>query len=231
MNLTTPLLTVRARARQVADQAEFQLETDLMARFRDSRNEGGFKDLYDRAHEPLLQWIRSAIRSRAFGLDPLEILQDTFVNIFRYAGSFRDENARSFRGWSRTIALNQIRHAKRENWRPSLQDLPDGLQEPADDRCKPEVSAELVEQREVICNSWSLYLLLYNAAWRELSVRDQRALQLVEVEEHSYAEACEILGVGMSNMKMIMFRARRRIRERISGAFEELESARLALQN
>ena len=228
MNLSAPQLCIDASSRELA---EFQTETTLMAQFRDSRNELEFKRLYDVAHAPLLQWIRSTIRSRAFFLDPLEILQDTFVNIFRYAGSFKDEKARSFRGWSRTIALNQIRHAKREHWRPSLQDLPDGLQEPADVRCKPDDSAELCEQRNVLCNSWSLYLLLYNAAWRELSERDQKALQMVEVEGRSYADACEILDVGMSNMKMIMFRARKRIRDRIRSAFEELELAKGAQLN
>ncbi|MFT5287367.1 MAG: DNA-directed RNA polymerase specialized sigma24 family protein, partial [Planctomycetota bacterium] len=45
----------------------------------------------------------------------------------------------------------------------------------------------------------------------ELRPRDQRALHLVEVEERSYIEAGEILGVGRSNMKMIIFRARKRM--------------------
>lgn len=228
MNASATMLIVDACDPQ---QAEFQFETTLMAKFRDLRGEAMFKQLYDVAHGPLLSWIRSTIRARAFYLDPLEILQDTFVNIFRYAGSFKDEKARSFRGWSRTIALNQIRQAKRANWRPSLQDLPEGLQEPADSRCRPDASAELGEECATVRNSWSLYLLLYNAAWKELSERDQKALQLVEVEGVSYSDACVVLEVGMSNMKMIMFRARRRIRDRIRNAFEQLEVAQIAQRN
>ncbi len=213
------------------EQAAFQLETDLMASFRDTGTEKQFKLLYECSHQRLLAWIRSALRSRRFRLDPLEVLQDTFVNIFRYAGSFRNEQARSFRVWSRTIALNQIRHARRQSWRPSLQDLPEGLQEPQDCRCKPDDAAEFSEERKIMTRSWNLYLLLYLAAWKELSERDQQALVMVEVDGLSYAEACKILNVRMSNMKMIIFRARRRIRERLQGSLEELQASSTALLN
>lgn len=196
-----------------------------MARFRDSGDEFLFKELYEESSARLLAWIRSATRTRASFLDPLDVLQDTFVSIFRYAQSFRDEQPRSFRVWSRTIALNLIRRAKRDHWRPSLQDLPDGLQEPCDARCLPDTSASLGEQGRIMTRAYQLYLRLYLAAWQQLSERDQRALQIVEVDGVSYSEACEILDVGMSNMKMIMFRARRRIRDRIQASLESLQAS------
>jgi DNA-directed RNA polymerase specialized sigma24 family protein len=46
------------------------------------------------------------------------------------------------------------------------------------------------------------------------------ALELVELEGLSYAEAGARLHVGISNMKMIMFRARRRLRAKIGAALD-----------
>ena len=48
-------------------------------------------------------------------------------------------------------------------------------------------------------------------AWAELSQRDRRTLHLVEVEGLSYEEVGKLLSVGRSNLKMIVFRSRRRI--------------------
>ena len=225
------LSPARASGREPRDKFELQRETRKMARFRDSRSELHFKQLYDETSSALLAMIRSMLRARATHLDPLEVLQDTYVSIFRYAGSFRDEHPRSFRVWSRTIALNLIRRAKQESWRPSLQDMPEGLQEPADERTRPEMAVQLGEEGRRIARNYNLYLLLYYAAWKDLSDRDRKALEIVEVEGLSYSEACEVLGVGMSNMKMIMFRARRRIRDRIQGSLEGLVEAHVASLN
>jgi DNA-directed RNA polymerase specialized sigma24 family protein len=60
-----------------------------------------------------------------------------------------------------------------------------------------------------------LLLAAYSEAYAELSERDRRAMQLVEVEERTYRDACVLLGVGLSNMKMILFRARKRLCDRM----------------
>jgi DNA-directed RNA polymerase specialized sigma24 family protein len=58
----------------------------------------------------------------------------------------------------------------------------------------------------------------YSLAWSELGERDRAAIDLIEVQGLSYAKAGLRLHVGLSNMKLIMFRARRRIRARIAVA-------------
>ena len=57
-------------------------------------------------------------------------------------------------------------------------------------------------------------------ATQVLGERDRAALHMVEVEGLTYAEAGRRLGVGRSNMKMIMFRSRKRIRAHIQRAME-----------
>jgi RNA polymerase sigma-70 factor, ECF subfamily len=197
------------------DTFQARMETALMALFRDRRGEEEFQALYEYARPTV---ISAALRGGSGRLDPAEVCQDTFVNIYRYAAGFRDEHPRSFKAWVRAIARNVIRRQLSNHSRPPLLPLPDGRAEPVDRRPGPRAIASIEEERGALTQAWSLLLLHYAAAWEELSPRDREALQLVEVEGLSYQEGCERLGVGMSNMKMIMFRARRRIRARIAAA-------------
>ena len=56
-----------------------------------------------------------------------------------------------------------------------------------------------------------MYLVHYRKAFDQLSDRDRLAMQLVEVQGRTYKEAGEVLNVRASNMKMILFRARKRL--------------------
>ena len=197
---------------------ETRLETALMALFRDRRGEAEFQTLYDYSSGSLLVWISSLMAGRWPAPDPLEILQDTFVSIYRYAGGFRDEQPRNFRVWSRTIASNLLRRARFRGVETSFQALPEGLREPADARGGPSEDLVLAEERRAVLRAWLIVLSQYAAACEVLPPRDRLALDLIEVQELSYAEAAARLGVGPSNMKMIMFRARKRIRASIESA-------------
>lgn len=198
---------------------EARLETALMACFRDRPCEETFEALHGFASPELCLTVRRCVSSSGPGLDPAEVLQDVFVNIYRYAGSFRDERPRAFRAWSSVIARNVVRRKLGRRSRLSLEDLPEGLGEPADPSRGPVLRLCCEEERHSITEAWQLVLLRYLAAYEELSPRDQQALDLVEVEGRSYADAAAVLGVGLSNMKMILFRARKRIRARICASF------------
>jgi len=200
---------------------EARMETALMALFRDFRTELEFEALHEYAAAIVLQMIVRGLRGQGRRFDPLELRQDVFVNVYRYAGSFRDEHPRSFRGWVGAIARNVIRRQLSIKSCASIHDLPEGVSEPADSRFGPSTCASIEEERNSIARAWGIFLLHYLAAWEELSPRDREALHLIEVEGISYSEACKRLSVGMSNMKMIMFRARKRIRARIGLAMEE----------
>jgi RNA polymerase sigma factor (sigma-70 family) len=190
-------------------------ETALMARFRDRRGAEEFQALYEFTRGDLLTWICALVRGRRLTQDPLDLLQDTFVNIYRYAGGFRDERGSSFRVWSRKIATNVVRRAATRGREWKLQDFPEGLAEPADGRAGPgEVLARSEEARSLV-RAWMLLLGHYACAVEKLRDRDRRALELVEVEGYSYAAAAAELKVGPSNMKMIVFRARKRIRAEV----------------
>lgn len=201
-----------------AEAVENRIGTRLMALFRDERTEESFEALYAFSRPAVLHWIRGLLHRGLSHLDPAELLQDTFVNVFRYPSAFREEHAGSFRVWVRTIAGNIVRRASTPRTRLSFQELPEGLQEPEDRRENPANHALAGEQARRLRAAWMLFLCHYGRAWRELSQRDRRTLYLVEVEGLSYEEAGRILDVGRSNMKMIVFRSRKRIARHMRAA-------------
>lgn len=195
-------------------------ETALMVLFRDTGRAPAFEALYESSRGALLSWIQHLLAVRRQGGDPLELLQDTFVNVYRYAGGFRESAGEGFRGWARTIAANVVRRAQR---RRALQfsSLGEGGFDPADERPDPERDAESREQVIEMGRAWTLVLLHYAQAYTRLSARDQLALHMVEVEGCSYEESARRLDVGASNMKMIIFRARKRLRAHILRAMNQ----------
>lgn len=197
---------------------EARMETSLMALFRDDRGEEEFNALYDYSSAGLQTQVARQLAGNRGRLDPKEVCQDVFVNVYRYSSGFRDEQPRSFRVWSGTIARNAIRRRYAQPAGLSFQDMPDGVSEPADTRRTPVAEMLVKEERSQISGAWGVLLLQYLAAFQLLSKRDQEALHIIEVEGLTYAEGCERLGVGMSNMKMIMFRARRRLRMHMAAA-------------
>jgi len=181
-----------------------------------------FEALYRCSRGAMLGWIVHLSAGRGQAGDPAELMQDTYVNVYRYAGGFREGQGRSFRGWARTIAVNVVRRACRRRGL-FLQEMPMGVGEPEDRRAGPVLSALVGEERESLGKAWLILLLFYAQAFHRLSPRDRQALTLVEVEGLSYAQAGERLGVGRSNMKMIMFRSRKRIRAHMQSAMRSQE--------
>jgi len=195
-----------------------------MVEFRELGRPETFEELYLCSRAGLLTWIQYLLAVRREGGDPSDLLQDTFVNIHRYAHTFREDLGDGYRGWARTIAGNVVRRAARRRGL-SLCSLAELGFEPPDRRAAPELESATREEVLHLGKAWMLVLLHYSRAWTLLSPRDQEALHLVEVEGLGYAETGERLGVGPSNMKMIVFRARKRLRAHILRAMSGPEPA------
>ena len=187
-----------------------RLLTALMVGFRDTGRSDLFDALYRLAQPALVLWVTKKRRGTALRLDPEDLTQEVFLSIHRYRGSFKEEKG-GFRAWSMTIARNLIcRQAQgllRRSTRAHLEDC-----DPPDPRDGPREAAINQEEAKLLRGAWQLYLLAYAKAYEGLKQRDQEALRLVEVEGLRYAEVADRLGVGLSNMKMILLRARHRIR-------------------
>jgi RNA polymerase sigma factor (sigma-70 family) len=207
-------VTHQPRRGECRDAYENRISTALMALYRDTRDPAVFEALYSFSRPSVEQWIGSLLSRDLANLDPAEILQDTYVNVYRYPGAFREEHGGSFRVWVRTIAGNVVRRGSLARLRGAQQELAEAPE--LEDRNGGPVQRILDEdESQQLRRAWILLLYLYAEAWKELSQRDRRTLHLVEVEGLSYQEAGRVLDVRRSNMKMIVFRSRRRLARRM----------------
>lgn len=193
------------------------LSTSLMDVFRQT----GDREVF----ECLVQWVgpqlHARIRSRLRGLgamfDAQEILQDTIVNIYRYPDRFLASRPGAFAAWSSTIVDNAIRRQmRRQRQGPDLAlSSPEMLQEHADLGARePCLAAQDHEECSATANAFALLLQCYLAAFKTLSEREQFVLQMVEVRGMRYAELAVVLAIRPEALKMIVFRARKRIFDR-----------------
>ena len=152
-------------------------------------------------------------------MDPNEVWQDTIVNIYRYPDRFLATRPGAFAAWSSTIVDNAIRRLLRR----SKQDLatvlrdPEVMQEQVDKSMRePSLEAENNEECFVTARAFGLVLHAYLLAFEQLSDRERYVLQMVEVRRMRYAGIAQILGMRPEALKMVVFRARKRINERLS---------------
>jgi RNA polymerase sigma factor (sigma-70 family) len=199
-----------------------------MAAYRDSRDPADFDALYRATQDDVLTWILSLLRGGSAQLDARELLQETFINVFRYPGSFRDEIDSSFRVWVRTIAGNVLRRSRSNAAQRTERELSEGSFELPDEATGPAEQSQLAESAEHLRLTWQLFLGMYHAAWEQLAERDRRALWLAEAEALPYAEVGAQLGVRPANVKMIVFRARRRLAARMTAQVESAQYGPLA---
>jgi len=201
-----------------AQQADAALATALMDAFRKTRDAEAFDGLVRWAGPQLRARVRSRLRSLGAMLDPNEVWQDTIVNIYRYPDRFLASRPGAFAAWSSTIVDNAIRRHLRRSKRDlgvTLRD-PEVLQEQADESMRePSKQAETHEECMATASAFGLVLQAYLLAFQRLAERERFVLQMVEVRQMRYAELAQILGIRPEALKMVVFRARKRIHDRL----------------
>ena len=197
------------------------LATSLMDLFRISGDREAFECLVQWTGPQLHARIRSRLRGMGAHFDANEILQDTIVNIYRYPDRFLASRPGAFAAWSSTIVDNAIRRQMRRQRQGADVALssPELLQEHADAAMRePSLAAQDHEECSATAHAFAIVLHCYLAAFRTLSEREQFVLQMVEVRRMRYAELATVLAIRPEALKMIVFRARKRIFDRTATA-------------
>ena len=198
--------------------ANAALATALMDSFRKTRDPEAFDGLVRWAGPQLRARVRSRLRSLGAMLDPNEVWQDTIVNIYRYPDRFLAARPGAFAAWSSTIVDNAIRRHLRRSKRDlgiTLRD-PESLQEQPDTSMRePSMEAENNEECRATAAAFGVVLQAYLVAFQRLGERERFVLQMVEVRRMRYAELAQILGIRPEALKMVVFRARKRIHEHL----------------
>lgn len=140
-----------------------------------------------------------------------EVAQDSFLKAFRSLDGFRMKC--SFATWLYRIVYNTsiscLRSKRKDH--VSIDDFPAGANDAvAFDPAEDETEAQYREG-------------LVNFALQKLKEEDRAMVTLYYYEELSIEEISEITGVGKSNVKVRLFRARKQM----SGIIEKIESKKL----
>jgi RNA polymerase sigma-70 factor (ECF subfamily) len=166
---------------------------DVLERFARGDLEA-FESLFRQFQSEAYGWIVRIVRDRGIAED---LTVETFWRIYRAHARFHPEG--NFGAWARRIATNaaldHLRTARREV----------ALREDLAARAQPDpaVHREVHEQIE--------------RAFRELPARLQVVATLALVEEESYKQIAEALGISVGAVKSRVFRAVRLLRRKLKG--------------
>ena len=155
--------------------------------------EAALRALYERHAAAMLRLIRRLTARREVAE---EILQESWLAVWRSAGAYRGEAP--VRAWLLGVARRQA-HNRLRRTEPVLVDLEDAVELPA---AEPAVEDEVLaraERRELV------------AAVLELPEHLREVLVLVLAEDLPYPEVAAILGVPPGTVKSRMWTARRHL--------------------
>jgi RNA polymerase sigma-70 factor, ECF subfamily len=183
------------RGRQVDETGP--VDAALVAAVRAGEREA-FSELV-RRHQALL--YRQALATVRDPDAAADLVQDTFVRAYTRLRSCKEPHR--FRAWVYTILRNQVRDYLKNVRRRSV---------PWDEHTAPAASAEN-PQRDAEEADFRGRL---SAALETLPQAQREAFLLKHVEDLSYEEMSELLGVGTSALKMRVMRAREAIAARLT---------------
>lgn len=203
---------------QDAQRLRSAAATALMDLYRASGSREAFDLLVEVAQPQLLARVRSRLRTLGSLLDPQEVLQDALVNVYRYPDRFLARHPGAFAAWSSTIIDNVIRRSLRRRNSGEVIASPMEILVQAADRhaLPPDRQCEDREQACETARAFSLLLACYLAAFEQLADRERYVLHMVEVRQMRYAELAALLSIRPEALKMVVFRARRRLFERMN---------------
>lgn len=191
---------------QIATIQAKETDEQLMARFQvgDSR---AMEELFARFQKPLFNYFYRMLGRRETAED---LVQETFVKLCRFGDSFRGSDAK-FSTWLYSVAGNQcrdyLRHTGRRPEAPLAdfeEDFADSLADQPSDDDSPEDHIIRMETRAALKTTVD-----------SLPEREREAIILREYQGLEYKEIADIIGCPLGSVKVLIYRARQRLRDRM----------------
>lgn len=193
------------------EQADW-LSTCLMETYKNTGEASVFALLFELNQPVFLVALQSHLRRSTCRIDAADVLQEVFLNIYRYPHRFVSDRADAFRNWGHRIVRNTLLKFLRGESRVQRQRSIDDEFQCVDERARSPLRAASDGEGAAVVNlAYVLYLELYLLHFGRLSEKEQRALTMVEVENRSYRDTAVELAIKVENLKMVVFRGRRKI--------------------
>lgn len=201
-------------------------EEQLLVRALRERDEQAFDSLLDRWYSPMLRLARTYVRTRA---DAEEVVQDTWLAVL--GGLERFEGRSSLKTWIFRILVNRARtRARREARTLPLSELTAAARTGGtdDDAAREEWIFRPDRTGPLAWHGRSLdpenphdqlameeLRARIEGAIRSLPARQQEVITLRDLEGWSAEEVCETLRITDSNQRVLLHRARLKVRDAI----------------
>jgi RNA polymerase sigma-70 factor, ECF subfamily len=173
--------------------------TPLLAPRLGRSREASFERLYRRHVRDVYGFAYGVFGNR---YDAEDVTQSTFLNAYR--AFMRDEEIENMRAWLLAIAQNVCRQRFRTSSR-----------RPKEVELDHDVAETFVEDDAPTAGE-------IRAAMEELAFNQRVVLVLREIEGLSYEEIAETMGITLSAVETLLFRARRALREQLEAAEQPL---------
>lgn len=159
-------------------------------------NPGLFRLLVQRYEEPFLRKAMTVIRDTSEAED---IVQETFVKIYRYAGKFKKQEGVEFKSWGYKILMNTAftHYAKFQKTRNNVEYM-DFLLNDSEELAKDETYLERAELKNMV-----------RVTLDKMPPQLASALSAYYLEDKSYADIAREQKITLSALKMRLFRAKR----------------------
>ena len=159
-------------------------------------DEDAFRAFYDRTARPLWSYLSRMTCDPQLADD---LLQESFYRFLRARGHWESEAHR--RAYLFRIATNLVLDGRRRARRGLIVPLPDGPD--GDEQNIPAAGGDLAEA--------SVRRTDLRNAMDRLRPRERALLWLAYAQGHAHAEIAETLGVKTGSVKLLLFRARRKL--------------------
>lgn len=185
-------------------------DEELIIEFQNSNDEKAFEILVLRFKNPLTNYIYRFLGDYDSCVD---VVQDTFVKVFRYKDSY--SSLAKFSTWIYTIAGNlartEFQRRKRRNFfsisnyvdEEKFYDIPDNS-------LRPDITTDSNMKREIIEKA----LLKVRDSYRE-------AVILRDIQELSYEEIAEIMQIEVGTVKSRINRGRTELRKYLKDIYND----------
>lgn len=193
---------------QTAINRERETDEELMARFQNG-DSAAMEELFARFQKPLFNFFYRMVGRREIAED---LVQETFLKLCRFGNTFRGSDAK-FTTWLYCVAGNQCRdHLRHSARRPEtpLENIEDNHSADNMD-IGPMTSDSSVEDHFMRTELRATI----EAAINTLPEKERTAIVLREYQGLEYKEIAQSLGCPIGSVKVLIFRARQRLRDRL----------------
>lgn len=185
-------------------------DEELISEFQSNNNEKAFEILIQRFKNPLTNYVYRFLGDYDSCVD---VVQETFIKVYRYKDNYN--SVAKFSTWVYTIAGNLARTEYQRKRRRNLSSINSyGEEEKTfeipDESYRPDVSTDANMKREIIQKA----LLKVRDSYRE-------AVILRDIQELSYEEIAEIIGIEVGTVKSRINRGRAELQKYLKDIYND----------